>query len=333
MGNELQVITERRAAIGFFFRSNLRNIVLLIVIILLSLIFFSFNPQFISLANMMNIMRRVAPLFLISIGMAMVILTGNLDLSVASNTALCGAVGAFVITNTGNPYLAIFFTILCGVAVGFINGIAIGKLKLNAVVFTLAMLGMLRSLNIIVLGAKTRRIESDIYNWLGGSYFKVSESRIYVTLFFIILFYIIFHALMNFTIFGRKLKAIGSNPFSSRAVGILVERNVLFIFIIVGFLVGVAGLITVGRSAAAATFSAVGLEFEAITAVIIGGSSLEGGKIDLIGTFLGVILLGMIISGLTLIRVPAIYIELIKGIILLMAITVNYFTQKYQREY
>ncbi len=326
------MVTKNNKA-GVFFRKNIRNFMLFSLIILFSIIFGLITPGFFQLESLMNIIRKSAVLFVVSIGMSLVILTGELDLSIGSSVALSGAIGAIVALKTSNPFLAILTTIFIAVSVGAVNGIMIGRFKINSIVLTLAMMGITRSLTGVVLNTSTLKVQSNAYNWLGSFDIKYMKAYIPISFFLIIIFYLFFYFLLNFSVYGKSIKALGGNPSAAKAAGILVEKNKILVFIITGILVGIAAIMVVGRSSAASPFAAEGLEFEAVTAVIIGGASLSGGKIDIAGTFLGVFLLGIIFGGLVILNIEVHYTEIIKGLLLLVTISINYLFEKYQREY
>jgi len=281
----------------------------------------------------MNMVRKTATLFVVSIGMSMVMLTGGFDLSVGSNLALAGACGATMLNITKNPFIAILVTIFMASAIGLINGLMIGKLKINSIVLTLAMLGMARSLALVIAKSSTINVKNEVFTWLGAYDVKTLLGKIPVSLFFIIALYVMFFCVLNYSTFGKRLIAIGGNMFAAKVAGLSVERNIVFAYLITGILVGVGTVISVGRSYSAAPLAGFGLEFEAISVVIIGGVSLGGGKVDIKGTFLSVLLLGIIFNGLTLTNVYSFYVEITKGFILLFAILVNHYLERLQLEY
>jgi len=328
-----KVIVAENNKFNIFIRKNIRNIVLLSLIIVFYIIFGIITPGFFQLESFMNIIRKSAVLFVVSIGMSLVILTGELDLSLGSNAAFSGAVGTIVALKTGNAFIAIMSALITAMAIGFINGLLIGKFKINSIVLTLAMLGITRSLTKVILNTTTLKIQNNVFNWLGSYNFIYKNAYIPVSFFFVILFYILFYFILNNAVFGRNIKALGGNSYAAKAAGVLVERNKMLVFIITGAFVGIAAILTVGRASAASPFANQGLEFEAATAVIIGGASLRGGKVDIIGTFLGVLLLGVIFGGIVILNIVVHYTEVIKGLLLLLTITINHLFERYQREY
>jgi ribose transport system permease protein len=211
-----------------------------------------------------------------------------------------------------------------------VNGLLIGKIKINAIVMTLGMLAMGRSLAHVLTNNNAIKLENPVFNWLGGSGIPVGEAAIPIVLFLIIIFYTVFIIIFNYTTFGRKVAAIGGNADASRVAGIPVDNMVFLIYLITGALIGVAAIADVGRVSSSHPYTGVGLEFNAITAVILGGASIGGGKLDLKGTLLGVIMLGIVLNGLALSNVYVYYISLIKGGLLLVAVISNILIEKRQ---
>jgi ribose/xylose/arabinose/galactoside ABC-type transport system permease subunit len=331
MGKPRKNGSEKKAKIVL--RKNVRNLFLICIIIVLSISFSAIQPIFYGMESLMNMIRKTAVLFVVSIGMSLVMLTGGFDLSVGSNLALAGACGATILKITQNPLIAIVATILVASIIGLTNGIMIGKLKINSIVLTLAMLGMARSLALVIAKSSTISVRNEVFTWLGSFDLRIAASKVPVSLFFILVLYALFFCILNYSVFGKKLIAIGGNIYAAKVAGLSVEKNIVFVYLITGLLVGIGAVMSVGRSFSAAPLAGFGLEFEAISVVIIGGVSLGGGKVDIKGTFLSVLLLGIIFNGLTLTNVYSFYVEITKGFILLIAILVNHYLERFQLEY
>jgi ribose/xylose/arabinose/galactoside ABC-type transport system permease subunit len=311
---------------------NFRLMLLLATIIVLFVLFGTLNPIFYRSQNLMNMVSAIAVLAIASIGMSLIILSGGLDLSIGSSLAMSAACAALVIKATNSPYLGFITSIGVAMLIGAINGYAIGKAKLNTVVFTLGMMAMARSLSQVITNNSSIKIKNDIFTWLGSGYVQTRFSTIPFTLFLIILFYAFFIALFSYSAFGRRVSAIGGNPDAAKMSGIPTEGTLVVIYVLNGFLVGIASIIDVGRVASYNPYAGVGLEFNAITAVILGGATLSGGKLDLKGTLLGVIVMGIVISGLSLLNIYVYYVNVIKGSLLLVAVISNILLEKRQSQ-
>jgi ribose transport system permease protein len=312
---------------GYYGR-NIRNLLLIITIVILVVIFSLVNPIFLRFQNLMNLVSAIAVLSIGSIGMSLVILSGGLDLSIGSNLAISGACAVLTVQATGNAALGMLVTLAVSSMIGAINGFLIGKIKINAVVMTLAMLAMGRSLAHVSTNNNAIKMNNDVYNRLGGGGISVGQSSIPNVLFMIIIFYVVFIVIFKYTTFGRKVAAIGGNADAARAAGIPQDRIVFLIYLITGALIGVATIADVGRVSSSHPYAGMGLEFNAITAVILGGASLGGGKLDLKGTLLGVVLLGVVLNGLALSNVYVYYVSIIKGTLLLIAVISNILIEK-----
>jgi ribose/xylose/arabinose/galactoside ABC-type transport system permease subunit len=328
---KIKVNLKSESKIKEFIIKNNRDLSLIVIIIAFIIIFSLLSSVFLSFQSFMNMARAIAPLALVSIGMTLAILSGGLDLSVGSSMALCGAGAALIINSSGNGYLGFLVAIVIGCSVGLINGFFIGKLKVNPIIVTLAMLGATRSLALVITNAETLRVENYLFNWLGNYNLKIFSSDIPVSIFLVIIFYICFYLFQKKSVFLRRISSIGGNPNSSKVIGIAVERNIVIVYVIIGFLVGIAGILSVGRVSSAAPFAGIGLEFEAITVVVLGGAALSGGEANIKNTLLGVLLFEFLIHGLKLDNVGVYYIDFTKGIIILLAVWINMISKRYHK--
>jgi ribose transport system permease protein len=311
------------------FRKNIRNYMLLIAIIFIGIFFTIANPIFLSFDNFMIMFSNIGTLSCAAIAMSLIILTGGIDLSIGSSLAFAGVIAALVLNATDNMFLGMLTALLITSIVGIINGFAIGKAKLNAVVFTLGMMQMLRSLAYVISNNQPIRITNEAFAFLGYNKIELSNgNEIPIMLFAMIMIYIIAFIFLKYNIFGRRVKLLGGNPKAAKICGIPVENYTIYIYMIAGAIIGLCTIIDVGRVKSVHQWSGLGLEFDAITAVVIGGASMTGGKLDILGTFLGVILLGIVLSGLSLMNVPVYFNGVIKGMLLLAAILINRYMSK-----
>lgn len=295
------------------FRLNLRYLVLIGLIIVASVGFGLANPNFYSLTNLGILLRSISVLFLVSWGMTFVMLTGGIDLSVGSNVAFSGAVGVVTLAITANPFLAFVAAIAAGMAIGLLNGALIGQLRLSPFVVTLATYALARGLALIIYGADSINVSDPVFLWLGGT----SWGEIPVVLPFIAIVFAGLSILLYRTPFGRDVYAAGSNFRTANVLGRQPGRKVALVYVLLGGLAGISAIITVGRVSSGQPWAGLFLEFDAITAVILGGTALTGGRGRLLGTALGVLLYGVIINGLVLTGINPYMQNLIKGLILL----------------
>jgi ribose transport system permease protein len=300
-----------------------RDVILLCIIAGLTLLFSLLSPSFFQLYSMMNLIKKVAALAIVSVGMTLIILTGGLDLSIGSSLAFAGAASAVVLNSTNSALLGFCTAIGLAIAVGAVNGLFIGRMKVNPVVFTLAMMGIARTGSLVITKASPISISNEAFKWLGQAKIGSGRSAVPFVAILIAVLFLAFSVLLRRTVFGKAIYAIGGNDAAAKVAGIRTSSVRTWAYVITGFLVGVASIFTVGRGSAAVPLAGGGLEFEAISAVIIGGVRLEGGSGSLVGTLLGVVLIGILFNGFALMDISPYWQTLAKGLLLLAAVLLN----------
>ncbi|MCI0921943.1 ABC transporter permease [Sphingobacterium rhinopitheci] len=294
----------------------LKNNTLIIFLLLLigsSLV----SDSFLSGNNLQNLLRQVAPIGLVSIGMFLVILTGGIDLSVGSILAFIGV--AFAILSYEVYFAAaIAIVLLLGIGIGAISGYLVAYQRMAPFIATLALMTIVRGAGFLASKGAPISVgeHSAAIMYLGtGSIFGIPVSA----LLFFGLFIAVF-VLLKYHVVGRHIIAIGSNEEAVRLSGISVERTKCLVYIISGFLTALAALMVVGRTGVGSPNIGIGMELDAIAAVVIGGTSLAGGRGSVFFTLLGVFILGMIGNIMNLLDVTAYLQQLIKGIIIILAV-------------
>ena len=289
---------------------------LLVALILELIIFASLSPYFFSSTNFSNIGRAMVIIGIGSIGATIVIISGGFDLSVGSVMAASGMLAAFVINQGQSNLVGVVLALMLGCVIGLLNGFVIGYLRINPLIATLAMLSIVRGLAYIISGGDAVIVSNSSFLAIGtDSIFGVPITVwIFVTLFLSVGF------LMPRTHFGRYVYAIGSNSRAARLAGIFVNRWTLVFYAFSGTTAALAGYVTVARTGQAEPSANIGAELDMITAVILGGASLSGGKGRLVGTFLAIVVLAILANGLILIGVPSYWQLPVKGCVLMGAI-------------
>ena len=289
---------------------------LLVALILELIIFASLSPYFFSSTNFSNIGRAMVIIGIGSIGATIVIISGGFDLSVGSVMAASGMLAAFVINQGQSNLVGVVLALMLGCVIGLLNGFVIGYLRINPLIATLAMLSIVRGLAYIISGGDAVVVSNSSFLAIGtDSLFGIPLTVwICVTLFLSVGF------LMPRTHFGRYVYAIGSNSRAARLAGIFVNRWTLVFYAFSGTTAALAGYVTVARTGQAEPSANVGAELDMITAVILGGASLSGGKGRLVGTFLAIVVLAVLTNGLILIGVPSYWQLPVKGCVLMGAI-------------
>lgn len=282
------------------------------------------NENFYSLTNLGILLRSVSVLFLLSMGMTFIMLTGGIDLSVGSNVAFSGGVGVLVLLATGIPVLGFAAALIAGMAIGFLNGVFIGYLKLSAFMVTLATMALARGLALVLYDATPINVDNTVFLWLGAT----SIGNFPVVVPFVALVFVALSVVLYRTTFGRDVYAAGSNVNTSYVLGRRPDRTLIMVYVLTGALAGLSAIITVGRVSSGQPWAGLYLEFDAITAVILGGTSLFGGRGKLFGTILGVLLYGIIVNGLILTGTNPFLQSFIKGLILLCVVLLDTLSQR-----
>lgn len=292
-------------------------LVMLMVSALVSDAFFTAN-------NLSNLARQVAPVGIISMGMLLVILTGGIDLSVGSIVAMIGVLcGLF--THHMPVYLAVPAALLAGVCIGSISGYLIAFHRLAPFIVTLAMMSIVRGLGFMFSkGAPV--IISDasavLADFGGGKIGGVPNLSLVMFGVFVVTF-----ILLKYNAYGRIVIAIGSNEEAVRLSGIKVAIYKYSVYAIAGGLSALAGIASTARTSVGSPVTGMGMELDVIAAVVIGGASLMGGKGSAVNTLLGVLILGMIGNIMNLLTIPAYSQQVIKGLIIVLAVFLQRFQQ------
>jgi len=299
------------------FKDMIRRYGILIGLIGLITAFSILSERFFTISNMLIVMRQTSIVAFLAVGMTFVIMGAGIDLSVGSVLAFSGAVGAGVMQNGG-----IFFGILAGLALGTalgaFNGIVITKLKIPAFIATLAMMAIARGGTLVYTDGRPITGLPSSFAFLGRGYIGNVPFPIILMLIIFILAYII----LKLTRFGRYVYATGGNINAARASGIKVDNVIISTFAISGFLSGLTGMVLASRLNSAQPTAGVGYELDAIAAVVLGGTNLFGGEGELWGTLVGAFIMGILNNGLNMLNVSSFYQQVVKGIVILIAVTV-----------
>lgn len=297
--------------------NNLTTLSLVVSFLLLCLFFATQTSSFLSVGNLENLARTLAVVGITAIGMTLVMITGGVDISVGSVAALAGVITSVLWREAGVPLLlSTILALLGGTLVGLVNGLAITVLKINPLITTLATFSIVRGLAFVLSEGQTNMLSNPAFNYIGrGDLFGIPFS-----LLLMIILYLVFIFVLNQTQFGRNLYAIGGNLERSRLAGIQTNRHLLIVYTLCAFFAALSGVISVSQLASSAPRAATGLEFTVITAVVLGGTSLSGGKGSLIGTLVGVVILRILDNGLVLMKVSSFYQDVARGVVLLLAV-------------
>ncbi len=295
-----------------------------VALVLICVFFAVAEPKFASYANLMNIFTQISINTVIAVGMTFVILLGGIDLSVGSVLALCSVAAGLTITSEALPVgaamtLAVMLSVLVGAACGLFNGFVSERWKIHSFVVTLGMLNIARGAALQISDSRTIFAFPDAFSQFGArTLFGVPV--IFVMALTIV---VIASTILRKTVFGRMIYAIGNNEEAVRLSG---HRTILYkvaAFVICGGCVGVASIMYMLRLNIASPILGVGFELNAIAAVVIGGTSMMGGKGSLIGTFLGASIIGVLNNGLLLLGMGDFARQIVTGLIIVVAVVID----------
>lgn len=302
-----------------------RTYTLLLLIILVCIgASIAFPEQFPTFQNLQQVLLNVSIETIVAVGMMILMISGVFDLSVGSVAALSGALTAYLIMNVGMP---VAIALLCGIAIsitaGLFNGYFISRIGINPLIQTLASMGMLRGLALMIAGAGIQNLPYN-FIYIGQSKMLGVQSPIWWMMIIVILF----HYLTTYTTFFRRYYYIGGNERAAELSGIHVKNMKLYSFILSALLAGIAGILLTSRLGAAISSMGRGMELRVITAVILGGASLQGGQGKITGALLGTVFIGIVSNIMVLSRVSGYWQEIILGVLLIGAIWFDLVIQK-----
>ncbi len=303
------------------------NLVLIGAIIVVFILFTAINPNYLTWTNFVNLLVAASLVGIVAVGHTYLIIAGQNDLSPGSLCAFCGvAVALFLQWGLPIP-VAILLTLGCGVLCGLFNAWMVNCIKLEAFIATLVTQTMVRGFAQLICDGRPVAISNQSFVKIGTARFLSIPVSVWIT----IVAFIIFGFILAKTRFGRSIYAIGGSAEAARLAGLNPRRIVTVSFIIIGVLTAIGGVVFAARMNTGQPTAGVNLEFDAITAVILGGVSFAGGVGSMFGTVLGVLLIQAFGTGLIMVNVPSFWQSVAKGALLLAALTFDYI-RKERRE-
>ena len=286
------------------------------VLIALCIIFGSINPAFFSVTNLFNVLRQVAVVGIVAVGMTFVMLTGGIDLSVGAIIGVSAVAAAKAMLAGMPPILAFLMTLLIGVVLGVVNGFFINKLRIPPLVATLGAMTALRGVAFIVTDGLPVFGFSDTFRQLGQGYLWIIPIPVIITA----MMFIIGHIMLNNTRSGRYIYGVGSNEEATRLSGINVQTIKYGVYTISGLLSSLAGLVLLSRINSGQPRAGTGYEIDVITAVVLGGVSISGGvgKVGLV--VVGVLIMGVLSNGMIMINIDEYVQGTVKGLVLIASV-------------
>lgn len=308
-----------------FLKENMGIIIALLALCTLFSVLPQTSSSFLTSKNIFNILRQISINMLIACAMTMVIILGGIDLSVGSIIALSGVIAAGCVSRYNlSIFIALIAGILVGVLIGIFNGLLISKTTIPSFIVTLATMNIARGLAKVYTGGSPVRVVTKEWQFIGGGYIGV----IPVPVIIMIVVIIISSILMSRTKLGRHIYAVGGNAQAAKFSGIKVERVRFIVHVYTGIMAGLAGIILASRMYSGQPTAGEGAEMDAIAAVVVGGTSMSGGSGKIGGTIIGALIIGVLNNGLNLMNVNSFWQDVVKGVVILLAVFVDYMRNK-----
>ncbi|CAB3752943.1 ABC transporter permease [Paraburkholderia solisilvae] len=308
-------------------RSGIGPLLAALIIICIVLSFAS--PEFLTTSTLTNIMVQVSVVGIAAVGGTFVIITSGIDLSVGSLVALSGMVAATLMAgstpdNLGLGLAGLAIALAVGAGVGALNGFAVAWLRLVPFIVTLAMMAMGRGLTLAISDGRTKFDFPNAFTVFGAK----SIAGLPMPMIVMLVVFVIGHVLLRKTTFGHQVFAVGGNREAARLAGIPVQRVMFITYTLAGVTAAIAGIVLAGRLNSALPSAANGLELQVIAGIVIGGTSLAGGRGSIVGTFIGVVLIGVINVGLSLLGVNPFWTQFIQGGVIFAAVMLDALSQR-----
>lgn len=306
------------------FTSRLSAAAPLLLLVLLIVVLSAAVPAFLTGRNMQGLLLSVSLVGAVAASMMLVLALREVDLSVGALVALAGVMTAIVIARTGSVALGVGAGLAAGAAVGFANGVVVAKLKINSLIATLATMQIVRGLAFLVSDGEAVSIPEERFYALGSGSLLGLGYPVWITLACLALF----GGVLNATVFGRNVLAIGGNAEAARLAGVPVDRVKIVVFTVHGMVAALAGIVLAARITSGQPNTSLGLELQAISACVLGGVSLSGGVASIGGVIVGVMIMGATQNALNLMGVQTFYQFVVNGAILLAAVILDQLRQR-----
>lgn len=292
----------------------------LLALIIQMILFSLLSPHFFNMNNILTIFSQVAIIAILAFGMTFVLMIGQIDLSVGSILALSGIVLGIMLSSGMNEIVSILAALVVGALAGLVNGAVSAQFRIATFIVTVATMGIFRGIGYAITDAKPVQIENSFILALGNNrLFGVIPLPVLI----VIALLIFFHILLSKTKFGRQAKMVGGNKQAAEYVGVNTKKLQMKIFMISGIAAAVSGILMTSRLYSAQPNAATGYELDAIAAAVLGGTSLSGGYGTVFGTFIGALIIGVINNGMNLIGMPYYFQQIVKGLIIIVAVYID----------
>ncbi len=312
-----------RAQVFTRMTTRIRGVSLIGILVFLCVVFTILNGSFLTLTNILNVIRQVSMIGITAVSMTIVIIIGGIDLSVGSVVAFCGIIACMVFTSTGSMALAVLSGLLSGTAIGFFNGFVSAKGRIAGFITTLATMSIFRGFSFITTGGYPISVLDPTFVAIGTGYVGPIPVPVLIMAVVVIAGYFVTQQ----TRFGRYVYALGGNEQATKWSGINVDRIKVVAYTLNGALAALSGTILAGRLGSGQPTAGSGFEMDVIAGVIVGGTSLSGGSGSILGTLIGVLLIGIINNGMDIMNVSTYYQMTVKGFIIIVAVFIDNLTK------
>lgn len=292
---------------------------LILITIFLILVMSCLSPYFLTMTNFKNVLNQSSLFIFLVIGMTFIIISGNIDLSVGATIGFTGMVMSNLYYVGIPDWLCIFAGLITGLLIGLINGWLVAYVKINSFIVTLCSMTVLRGVILLVMNSKTLYGFGKLYGFIGAGDIGPINFPILLALITVV----ISGFILAETKYGNYCLFLGANEVALSRMGVNSRKYKLWVFAFSGLLAAVAGVVVMGRLDSAEPLAGTGYEMDAIAAVILGGTVLEGGKGNIIGPFIACLILNIISDGLTLLSISTHYQEIITGVIIVVSVLIS----------
>ena len=304
------------------------TLILFLALTAMVAIFSVLSKDFYSFLNISTMLTNISFSGIVAGTLTFILITGGLDISIGGNIALTSCLVAYLF-NLEKPvpgWALVPIALALGASIGAFNGLFITRLDLNPIITTLGTMAVTRGLGYVLTKSRSILIMEDVTGFIGRT--VIPGIQIPIPLILLILTYVILFFLLGHSKFGRKVYIIGANPAAARVSGIRVNRVKFMLYLISGIAASVSGLILTGQTAVGMPQHANGVELDVITAVLLGGTALSGGKGSILGTLAGVLILGVLYNGFTMIGFRYVHIRVFQGILLILIVALYELREK-----
>ena len=319
------MVARFKKGVTSYFKDNIGIIIALFAMCLFLIVFPTTRSTFLTQKNIFNILRQNASNLFLATGMTMVIILGGIELSVGSVIALSGCVAAGCVEFLGLPEIVGFAAaILVGAIVGMFNGLVICKTDIPPFIVTLASMNITKGIALVYTQGAPIRCMSDAFKFPGAGYIGPFPTPVVL----MVIIFAIAAYIINCTKLGRHMYAVGGNAQAAKFSGINVQKVKFIIYTYTGIMAGIAGIVIASRLYSGQPTAGDGAEMDAIAAVVVGGTSMSGGSGRIGGTLIGVLIIGVLNNGLNLLGVDSNWQYIVKGLVILLAVYVDYIRNK-----